>query len=50
MLYLMISFVVIISILPLIISSSLLAKLIHNGWDLWLKIEIFDMDDIYSAD
>jgi len=41
---------VIISITPLIISSSLLAKLIHDGWELWLKTEIFEIDEIYSSD
>lgn len=50
MLYIMVSLIVIISIIPLIIGSSLLAKLIQNGWDLWLKTEIFDMDEIYSSD
>ena len=50
MLYIMILLILVISILPLILSSSLLAKVIHNGWDLWLKAEIFDLDEIYSSD
>ena len=50
MLYFLISLVVILGIIPLIISSAQLAKLIQNVWNLWLKIEIFDIDEIYNSD
>ncbi len=50
MMLFVISIIVLVAVIPMIINSSLLAKLLLGGKNLWLGTEIFDQDEIYSND
>ncbi|MBT6337958.1 MAG: hypothetical protein HOJ48_01535 [Desulfobacula sp.] len=45
-----ISIIIVITIIPMIISSSLLAKLLLGEKDIWLTTEIIDQGESYSND
>lgn len=50
MMFLLIFIVLLVSVIPMIISSSLLAKMLIGGKNIWLSTEIFDPDEIYGND
>ena len=50
MMFFIIFITVLVVTVPIVISSSLLAKLLLGGKNIWLATENFNQDEIYSND